>query len=336
MTTKDKILQTLEENKGKSLSGESLAENLGISRAAVWKAINELRKEGYKIEAITNKGYCLSTENDVLSAQGIIPYLNNPENADKIHVYKQLESTNITLKKMAMDGAPSETLVIAEEQTKGRGRMGRSFYSPPKGGIYMSILLKPYLDLSKSVLITTAASVAVCRAIEKVAHITPEIKWVNDVYLNQKKICGILTEAVTDIENGHIQHIILGIGVNFTTAKEEFPSELSHIAGSLNVEGITRNQLAAEIYNQMIKINENLESKEILSDYKAHSMVLGKEIRIYKAGTAPAGLHAEDREESQNYTIATALDIGANGGLIVKYENGEQATLSSAEISIRF
>ncbi|WP_027400213.1 biotin--[acetyl-CoA-carboxylase] ligase [Anaerovorax odorimutans] len=330
-TTKDKVLKILEENKGNSVSGENLAEIIGVSRSAVWKAINELRKEGYFIEAITNKGYCLDKKNDVLSVQGILPFLSDYDTKDKIFVFKTLESTNQTLKKMAIDGAKEGTMVISQEQTKGKGRMGRSFFSQSKSGIYMSILLKPNFGISKSVLITTAASVAVCRAIKKLTNADPKIKWVNDIYINNKKICGILTEAVTDFESGQIEHIVLGIGVNFNT--EDFPKEISNVAGSLNTKNTSRNELIAEIYKEVLSINNNLESREFIKDYRSLSLVLGKEIRIYKAGKAPAGNEPDDR--STDFICATAIDIDNNGGLVVKYKDDSVASLNSGEISIR-
>ncbi|MEL7655999.1 MAG: biotin--[acetyl-CoA-carboxylase] ligase [Bacillota bacterium] len=345
MSTKGNILKELEENKGMSISGEELASRLNISRAAVWKAIQELRKEGYRIDAITNKGYSLSQNSDVLSVEGILPYLKERGMSDGIHVFKTVESTNLTAKKMALDGAPSGTVVIAEEQSKGRGRMGRSFYSPPSSGIYMSFILSPRFDPSKSVLITTAASVAVCKAIENITGIGCQIKWVNDVYMDGKKICGILTEAVTDFESGHIEYIVLGIGINYSTSA--FPKELTGIAGSLFEEppfsamdsqsdesrepgeGISRNRLIAEVINQVLEINEKLESREFIKDYKARSLVLGKEIRIISTVRSD-----KDRDLSEGI-IAAAVDIDGDGGLVVQYEDGSVQTLNTGEISIR-
>lgn len=333
MSTKGNVLKALEENKGATVSGEELATLLNRSRAAIWKAIQELRKEGYHIDAITNKGYCLSQDSDMLSAEGILPYLSDSTAADRIHVFKQLESTNLTAKRMALDGAPAETVVIAEEQTKGKGRMGRSFYSPSGSGIYMSFILAPRFDTAKSVLITTAASVAVCKAIEKVTGISCQIKWVNDVYMNGKKICGILTEAVTDFESGRIHYIVLGIGINYSTSKTAFPKELSGIAGSLyegaTEDHISRNRLIAEIINQVFAVNERLESREFISEYKARSFVLGKEIRIIPT-------IGPDAERNFDEGIpATVMDIDGDGGLVVKYQDGTVSTLNSGEISIR-
>ena len=333
MSTKGNVLKALEENKGTTVSGEELATLLNRSRAAIWKAIQELRKEGYHIDAITNKGYCLSQDSDMLSVEGILPYLSDSTAADRIHVFKQLESTNLTAKRMALDGASAETVVIAEEQTKGKGRMGRSFYSPSGSGIYMSFILAPRFDTAKSVLITTAASVAVCKAIENITGISCQIKWVNDVYMNEKKICGILTEAVTDFESGRIHYIVLGIGINYSTSKTAFPKELSGIAGSLyegaTEDHISRNRLIAEIINQVFAVNERLESREFISEYKARSFVLGKEIRIIPT-------IGPDAERNFDEGIpATVMDIDGDGGLVVKYQDGTVSTLNSGEISIR-
>lgn len=333
MSTRANVLKALEENKGNTVSGEELAAGLNISRAAVWKAIQELRKEGYRIDAITNKGYNLAQDSDVLSAEGILPYVKSASMADRIHVFKSLESTNLTAKKMALEGASSGTVVIAEEQTKGRGRMGRSFYSPPVAGIYISFILKPRFEAAKSVLITTAASVAVCQAIEKITGISCRIKWVNDVYRQDKKVCGILTEALSDFESGQIEHIVLGIGINYSTASSGFPADLAGIAGSLfdgvPGDGATRNRLIAEVINQVLEIYENMETREFLREYKDRSFVLGKEILII----SPAG---SDKERNLKEGIpATAVDIDGDGGLVVRHKDGTVQTLNSGEISIR-
>ncbi len=345
MSTRVNVLKALEENKGATVSGEELANRLNISRAAVWKAIQELRGEGYRIDAITNKGYCLAQDSDVLSAEGILPYVKEQFMADRIHVFQTVESTNLTAKKMALDGSPPGTVVISREQTKGRGRMGRNFYSPPAGGIYMSFILQPRFDAVKSVLITTAASVAVCKAIENVTGISCRIKWVNDVYMGGKKICGILTEAVTDFESGHIDYIVLGIGINYSTA---FPDELAGIAGSLFAESaadpaggqridggrhsgkeVSRNRLIAEVINQVLEINEKLESREFIEDYKSRSFVLGKDILVI-----PTAGYDKERNLTEGIPAA-AIDIDSDGGLVVRYRDGSVGTLNSGEISIR-
>jgi BirA family biotin operon repressor/biotin-[acetyl-CoA-carboxylase] ligase len=311
MKTKEKILALLEENRGRSISGEALAVRLGVSRNAVWKAVNELKKSGHKIEAITNKGYCLCYDDDVLSARGM--------NAPKIHIYPVLESTNKTAKEMALSEAEHGTVIIANSQTAGRGRYGRSFFSPASCGIYMSIILHPdKIGFDTPTLVTSFAAVSVCEAIEAVSDKTPRIKWVNDIFIEGKKVCGILTEAVTDFESGGIQWIVVGIGVNFK--KAELPEELREKAGAVFDDSgtVTRNQLAGGIIKRMVSEKPD-SAEEILKKYKSRMMMLGEEVSVLGSG--------------QSYR-AVVSDIDSIGRLIVRREDGEVAVLSSGEISI--
>ncbi len=326
MSSKGNILKVLEQNIGKSISGQELASTLNISRAAIWKSIQELRKDGYRINAVTNKGYSLSSESDVLSSQGIAPYLNDKDIADKIVVHKTLSSTNQTAKLYALDGAEHGTVILSESQTSGRGRLGRSFFSPANTGIYMSIILRPKLAVADSVLITTAVSVAICNAIDTVTGIHAQIKWVNDIFVNNKKVCGILTEAVTDFESGNVEFIVIGIGLNFNTAISDFPTEIQDIAGSLynkkpNV--ISRNQLIAEIINQVYDVCNNLDEKKYLIEYKKRSLIVGKEIEV---------IHLNNNSDKK--TFAVAIDIDDNGCLIVRNQDGSLSTLNSGEVQI--
>lgn len=244
------------------------------------------------------------------------------EFSGEIHVYQTLESTSRTAKQLALDGAGNGCTVIANEQTAGRGRMGRSFFSPPDSGIYMSIILRPKFPVKDGVLITTLASVAVCRAIEDVMGIDPKIKWVNDLLLNGKKICGILAEAVTNTENGSLDFVILGIGVNL--AEVQVPDELKEIVGFLQNEKIdtmTREKLIAEILKQVLRYMEIIGDESIIEEYKKRSAVLGKNIEI----------HRQDGE----ITHAFAVDIDKRGGLVVRLSDGAIQTLNTGEISIR-
>ena len=203
MTVKSSLLEMLEKNKGEVLSGESIAGELGCTRAAVWKAVKSLREEGYHIEAGPNKGYMLAKDTNRLSQEGIRLFLDDPK--VKIDIYDELESTNQTAKKEAMMGeAGHGAFVIARSQTAGRGRRGREFYSPADTGLYMSVILKPQGTIHDSLLITTAAAVAVYRAVAQICGIQLDIKWVNDLFYKGKKVCGILTEAVTDFESGNM------------------------------------------------------------------------------------------------------------------------------------
>lgn len=324
MSTKKRILELLESNRGRRVSGEHIAKQIDVSRNAVWKSINELRNDGYKISAVTNKGYCLCDDNDILSVQGIIPFLANKKAADRIYVYPTLESTNKTAKEKAISEAKHGTAIITDFQTAGKGRYGRQFFSPSKHGIYMSLILHPaQLGFSTTTLVTAFAAVSVCEAIDAISDKMPQIKWVNDIFLDGKKICGILTEAVADYESGNVQWVVVGIGINFSTPKEEFPEDLRQIAGALFAEdtpSTTRNHLIAEIINRMTTENQ-LDEKEMLAKYRKRLMMLGKDILV---------------SEAANTYEAVAVDIDDIGRLIVKTKaTNEVRSLSSGEIKIQ-
>ena len=212
MTVKARMLKLLEQHENELISGEAAAAELNCTRAAIWKAVKSLREEGYTIEAGPNKGYVLRGGSR-LSEEGIRLYLDHPDVPVKI--YRELDSTNRAAKEAAFSGeAGHGALILARRQKSGRGRRGRSFYSPENAGLYMSIVLRPDRTLKEGLLITTAAATAVCRAVKKICGIDLGIKWVNDLYLHNKKVCGILTEAVTDFESGNIEFAVVGIGLN--------------------------------------------------------------------------------------------------------------------------
>ena len=324
MSTKNRILELLEQQRGKSISGEHLAEILSISRNAVWKAVKELQKDGYHIVAVTNKGYCLSDENDIVSIPGIRPFLSEKSQpyVKKIQTYKSLESTNKTAKEMAVAGAEHGTVIISDCQTMGRGRYSRKFFSPT-GGLYMSIILRPEeLHFVNPTCITAFAAVSVCEAIESISEKTPKIKWVNDIFIDGKKVCGILTEAVTDFESGGLDWVVLGIGINVSIRTGDFPSDLQSLATSIypdeKMSGV-RNKLSAEIINRILGFDTSPRETEIFEKYKKRLMMLGKEITVI---------------QNQMEYKATAVDVDSVGHLIVKNENGEIVPLSSGEIRI--
>lgn len=325
MSTKNRILELLEQQRGESISGEHLAGVLGISRNAVWKAIKELQKDGYNIVAVTNKGYCLSAENDIISIPGIKPFLSERSQfyANKIQVHKSLESTNKTAKEMAVAGAEHGTIIISDCQTMGRGRYSRKFFSPSGGGLYMSIVLRPEaMHFKNPTSVTAFAAVSVCEAIESISTKVPRIKWVNDILIDGKKVCGILTEAVTDFESGGLDWVVLGIGINVHTRTEDFPCDLQSIATSIypdeKMSGV-RNRLSAEIINRILGFETLPSETEIFEKYKKRLMVLGKSITVI---------------QNQVEYKATAIDVDSVGHLVVKNESGERITLSSGEIRI--
>lgn len=311
MALKDEILFALL-NSEDYVSGEDLAKKFGKSRAAVWKSIKSLINEGYEINAVTNKGYRLIENINVISAPSIKRYLKD---ALDVIYYPTVDSTNNCCKRLIAEGKEGEFLVVAEQQSAGRGRQGKSFYSPSKTGVYFSLALRPLLPLQNAVTATTAAAVAVCRAIEKVTDKKPKIKWVNDVYLDGKKICGILTEAITNFEEGIVNNVIIGIGININTS--DFPADVEN-AGCLG-EKINRSLLIAEVCNELVKIAKG-DMKSFIDYYRSHSLVLGERIKFIQNGEV---------------TPATAVAIDEKGGLEVELENGRHTVLRSGEISIR-
>ena len=316
MNTKQKVLKELESHKDTPLSGAALAESIGVSRTAIWKAINGLKEDGHKITATTNKGYTLAATSDILSTESVLPHLRHRV---PVVVRTTVDSTNKVAAAMALEEAIHGTTVIASEQTAGRGRRGRSFYSPKDTGLYMSIIIEPTFDVSKTVLVTAAIAVAVSKAIDEITGLSSSIKWVNDVYIEDKKVCGILTEAISDFETGQIHRIVVGVGINCRT--EDFPPDAGANPGSLG-GNVPRGKLAAKIINNFLDIVDSIENRQFITEYRNRSMLLGKEINIFPSMDAPP-------------EAATALDINQDGELIVEMIHGEKRTLSTGEVSIR-
>ena len=300
MSSKEEVLAFLEKNKEKFCSGAYMASELGISSNAVWKAVNGLKKEGYAIEAVTNRGYRLvpgSPDNDRLSVQGLAPYL--PEAyLGRIHIYESLPSTNRTAKELAVGGAEDGTVVIANGQTAGSGHADHSFFSPA-GGIYMSVVRRPgklatacgqesvwtesgeeaaradgqksadlagagshpamlqgFVPSGNSKNITYMTAKLVADVIRDVTGISVRVRPVNDLYVGEKKVGGILTEAGSDFDTGELQWLVIGIGINVSTPADAFPAEIRERAGSLYPDGhalVTRNELVAAIISRLLE-----------------------------------------------------------------------------------
>ncbi len=318
MSTKDDVLDILKKNSDREMSGQQIADALGVSRAAVWKAVTALRDEGFEIEASTKRGYVLRGGADDLSVSEVRRCLPEKYREINLEVKKSVDSTNTRLKAAAAGGAPSESVLIALTQTAGRGRQGRSFYSPPHTGLYMSILLRPEGDVSEAQLATIRAAVAVRRALFAAAGIESEIKWVNDVYYKKKKVCGILTEAAMDFESGGVDYLVTGIGINCTTKESQFPEEMRDVAGSVELHGASRAQLAAAVISEFLKL-QSTPRRELIDEYRRHSMIIGKKISFERGGIT--------------YT-ALAADINESGNLVVRFPDGSEQTLNSGEVHI--
>ena len=320
MTVKEHILKLLENNRGKYYSGQDIAEEINVSRAAVWKAVKQLQADGYRIDAVSNKGYCMSDDNDIISADSIKKYLTVPIN--NIEVYKTVTSTNDLAKQYALDLKPEGTVIVAREQTAGRGRKGRSFYSPMSTGVYISVLLRPELTAEKTLYITTAAAVAVAKAIEKISGKEAKIKWVNDIFVDGKKVCGILTEGAIDFETGKMQYAVLGIGVNTKKPENDFPSEIQNIAGSVfdTTDKEVSSIIVAEILNNFMNYYKNLANKPFYEEYKKRMFLIGKHLTVYSG--------------KDSYP-AVAIDLDEELSLVVKDENGNIKKLNTGEVSIK-
>ena len=322
MDTKTAVLRLLEENKTTALSGQQIAERLGVSRAAVWKAVKSLASEGYSISATTNKGYMLTGKSDIVSVEGIRAALPERYKNLPLEVKQSTVSTNIDVGAAAANGAPHGTTTVSLEQKSGQGRLGKTFCSP-RGGVYFSTLIRPTLSIEKAVMITPAAAVAVHKAITEVLGLPVSIKWVNDIYMNGRKVVGISTQAQADIAVGGISGIIVGIGINYNTAQTDFSPELKDKAGSLFYENAPakRNELLAATIANLLDLSKDLTDKSYMDYYRKHNLVIGARV---------------DYEIDKDTKSGIVENIDDNGSLII-HEDGksEKRRLSCGEISVR-
>ena len=323
MGIQDSVLQILSNEGHACISGEAIALELKVSRAAVWKAIQKLQADGYRIAAVSGKGYTLEYEGDPLSERGILQALSEyTRNQLTLSVLQSTESTNEDLKALATQGAPAFTCIVANEQTSGKGRRGRAFSSPAGTGVYLSILLKPTCSLEEAGLITGAAAVAVARALSKLAQKQAAIKWVNDVYIGEKKVCGILTEASADLESRGLHYAVLGIGINAYTPEGGFPAEIATRAGSVfdEVRPNARNMLAAAIIEECISIFSQADLKTFVREYQDLSLMNNKRVQVFQANQEP------------RWAIASGINDDLS--LQVRFDDGSEQALQTGEVSI--
>ncbi len=319
---KGHILQLLE-NAEDYISGEKMSQQLGVSRTAVWKTIKQLKEEGYEIHSSTNKGYRLLHSPDRVTPEEIQKYILTSYIGKRLIYEEEMDSTNVQAKKIAREGAEEGTVVLTEQQFKGKGRMGRKWDSPKGTGIWLSCILRPSIPPSEVSFITLLAGLAVCKAIEIETRLLPKIKWPNDVVLGGKKVCGILTEMNGEMEQ--VYHVVVGIGINVNT--KDFPIELHSLATSLYLESgekYSRKKLVGQIFTQLEKYYESFKEEEgrkrILEEYKKCCATLGQEVRVLG---------------SQEEFTGKALDLLPTGELIVQKNTGEMKTVRSGEVSVR-
>lgn len=259
---------------------------------------------------------------DAIDSQKISCFLNkNLKDKIKLEILDKATSTNTLVKDVAEENEEG-FMIVAGEQTAGRGRMGRSFFSPGDSGVYMSLLLKPEIKPEDAVQITTAAAVSVCRALEKMGVNEPVIKWVNDIFIRNKKVCGILTESSFNSVSGKLDFVVLGVGVNIYESEEGFPEDLKNIAGTVfsEREEDLRNKFIAMFLNEFFDYYNDIHFKEHLEEYRERSFVLGREITVI---------------QGENTENAKAMDIDENCNLIVELTDGTKKKLCSGEISVK-
>ena len=355
MRTKDQILALLRENSDSFLSGQQIAERLQLSRSAVWKAVRALQKEGHVIEAVTNRGYRLTEElpkpdaGEILRLLEKIPAesregsglaagiqgsgtaagLQNSGGWPEIRVYETVSSTNDLAMELADPEEKKEMVIIAGAQTAGKGRRGRSFYSPDRTGMYMSFLLYPEMDFTAATRLTCMMAEAVCRAIEAECGIETQIKWVNDIYYQDRKIVGILTEGRTSMEDGTLSYVVIGAGLNLYPPQEGFPEGLRAPAGALlsgTPDSDMMNRLYAAVITHFFALYRDPDPNAFLEGYRRRSMLIGHYVEI-------SNFAAGEKEEDRPRALVTGID--ENCHLLVRFDDGRCEALSSGEVSVR-
>ena len=320
--TKSKVLNLLR-NSEDYISGQKLCEELYVSRTAVWKVIEQLKQDGYEIEAVRNKGYLLKEIPDILSQAEIESQIKTNWAGREVCYVPQIDSTNIRAKILGDEGAPEGTLVVSDEQLKGRGRRGRDWSSPAGSSIYMTLLLRPDCHPSKAPGLTLVMALSIAQAVEKITGEKVGIKWPNDIVMNGKKVCGILTEM--SMEADYIQYVVIGAGINVNT--DEFPKELEGLATSLSLE-TGRQYLRSEIIASVMehfeenvkKYFETEDMTNLKEDYEALLLNKDSEVRVLSPG---------------HEYLAKALGINEKGELLVQKEDGTMEEVYAGEVSVR-
>lgn len=322
MTMKTEILTLLRES-GEYISGQELCDHFGVSRTAVWKVMKQLQQEGYIIEAVRNRGYMLKENPDVLSKSELKSRIHNRWAGKEIYFFEETGSTNIDAKRLGEEGAPHGTVVVADKQNAGRGRRGRTWESPAGKDIYFTILLRPEFPPDRVAGLTLVMALSVVQAIEEECGVEAGIKWPNDVVVNGKKVCGILTELT--IETDYIQHVVTGVGINVNL--EAVPEEIKETATSLLLES-GRKTARAELLRKVLKkfegnyesYAESLDMQSMAADYNAHLENRDRQVRVLDPKGEWEGI---------------ARGINDSGELLVENATGETVEVYAGEVSIR-
>ena len=323
MTTDAKILSALR-TQSSGVSGAELAEQLGISRAAIWSRIEELRSLGYEIEAGPHVGYRLVGEPDVLHADNLLARLGKTRLIGRdIRVFEQTTSTNDVIEKLARDGVKEGVVVFAESQTRGRGRLGRKWISPPRKGLWFSVLLRPRLRPQETTQLTVASATALRRAIVSATGVEPEIKWPNDILVDGKKVAGILTELSAELDR--VKHVIMGIGIDVNQDADEFPADLRRTATSLKIESgapVARPALATAILRELDEDYARVcagKFTNLADEWEAHCTTIGKNVVV----------HVGDRK-----IRGRAESLDADGSLLLRTEHGTLEPIFGGDVTL--
>lgn len=321
--TKSKILEILR-GQDEFISGEAISQSLNLSRAAVHQGIAALRQEGYLIDAKPNLGYKLNYTPDLVGLKELAAFLPQ-ERLKNIQVLDEVTSTNTYLNKLAYEGENSVKVVLAEQQTQGKGRQGRRFITERGKGVYLSYLFQPETKPEDTAMVTAWVAVAAARVLDRLYNMKIEIKWVNDLIYRERKIGGILTEMAIEGESGRIQHIVIGIGLNVKQEKNDFPPDLQEKAGSLEMfseNKVPRAQLAGALIEELDKLVSEWPkaNEEYLKFYQDRCLNVGKDLLVIK---------------SQEQIAAKAIGLDSNFGLLVRYVDGSKEILRSGEVQVR-
>jgi BirA family biotin operon repressor/biotin-[acetyl-CoA-carboxylase] ligase len=320
----EKILQLLRESPSTFLSGEEISHRLKVSRTAVWKRINYLRTLGYEIEASTRSGYRLIRSPDLLTPSEIKPLLKTKWIGKKIHYFQTLDSTNTQAYQLALNGAGEGEVVIAESQEKGRGRLGRQWFSPPFLNLYLSVILRPNLSPHQASLITLMAAVATADAIQKFSGLLPLIKWPNDILLRDRKVAGLLNEIHSEMDQIHF--VILGMGINLNMDEKMFSKEIASVATSLKIEmgqTISRKAFLQSLLQELenwYTIFMKQGSTMILEAWRVRAHIKGRRIKVTSFGETLVGM---------------AIDVDSEGALILEMADGKRKRVVAGDVEYK-
>lgn len=319
-----RLLQAFSESEGEFLSGQKLSETLGCSRTAVWKHIEDLRSEGYELEAVRKLGYRITYKPDKISGNEIQLGLKTEFMGRHIHFEEVVPSTQKIAHSLAGDGAEEGTIVVADQQTSGRGRLARAWFSPKQTGIWMSLILRPKIPINKTPQLTLLTAVALIQAIEEVTGLTPEIKWPNDILINGKKIVGILTELQAEADQVH--SVIIGIGMNVNHALDQFPEELQSVATSIAIE-TGKSSDRAEVIQAIMKNFEKLYTSYLMHGFKPVKLLWESYAISLNKNLIARTLHGSIR--------GRAVGIDDEGVLLLETAEGKIEKIYSADIEIQ-